>query len=302
MNINKSPISDAHPNLQASRGNWTAATVLFTFVLMSQLGAADLDITGKWMVTESTNNPNAADGKKDGKFTVTIGAGGLTVEIGEGTMTTTMAFIPGAEPEITKTTFTFQKRNESSATILEPSAQNGNGTIIEITKDGEGLIFTDDKTITKVVKYDPVAVATNKKNIEEANKPADKLLDQSLRGHLNGMEWTPIECRRSSAQFDERGEKIRVDVTADKKKRLDPSAFPSLIVDLPTKPGEYPLSNSFSLTVYFPPSHNTILINGTLVIYKVTNTSIEFGLTARGQDDNVINGKMTADVSSLKDE
>jgi hypothetical protein len=106
-----------------------------------------------------------------------------------------------------------------------------------------------------------------------------------------------VECKRSQFQSDSKSERVSVRVTADKPKSYQPSEKPALLVDLPTKVGEYPLSGLFNVTAFLPPSRNIALINGTLVIYQASDSSIEFGLTARGLDGNEVNGRMVADIS-----
>ena len=75
---------------------------------------------------------------------------------------------------------------------------------------------------------------------------------------------------------------------------------PHLLFRMPIKPGTYPLDGDTNITVLHG-NDQIFTRNGTLVVYAVTATAIAFGLTIRGLDDTVINGRMTADVSPIVD-
>lgn len=275
--------------------------LLIATTLLGQLAAADLTITGKWMVTKFSSVP-AQDEKTTTKISAKCPPGALTIEIGDGTFTSTMAMFPGKKPSVQTMTYTVAERTADSLTILVKSRRNEAGEKTIVRRDGAGLIMTDSANITTMVPYDAAAVEKERKRVEEGEKPADPLKDQPLAGHLQGAAWKPIVCRRSTFQFDQKGETIRVDVLAEKVDRNAADTLPKLILKLPIKPGDYPLGPTFNLTVVIPPSQNIPLTNGTLSVYKVTDTTIEFGLTARGEDGDVLNGKMSADVSPVKDE
>ena len=187
--------------------------VFIASILVSHLAAADLAITGKWMVSGFTSTTTGMDGKKLGQSTMHIRPGVIAMEIGEKDMTTTVSMIPGQPPQVLQMPYTVQKKSETSMTILLVTPHDKTPKTTVITQEGSGLTLTDDTTTTTVVPYDPAAITAEQKRVEEGNKPADSLTNHSLSGHLNGADWTPIACRRSSFQFDETGKHIRVDVT-----------------------------------------------------------------------------------------
>lgn len=270
-----------------------------------RLDAADLVITGKWMAEESWSKEPAGKapaGAANGKSRLRYPPGLVVIDLSFDTMTTTFLKPPTMEPKVTTATYTIVQASETSVSILVVEPLQKDGKKIFITKDGTALILADDHTVTRVVPYDPVAVAAERKRVEDGGKPADPLKDQPLAGRLRGAEWIPSRGRRSHFQFDDTGKTIRVNVTVDQPKGFEPSAHPSLILTLPIVPGEYPLSATFNVTRYVPPGSNTVIANGTLVVYRVTEAAIEFGLSARGKDGDVINGRMTADIRPVGDQ
>lgn len=279
---------------------------LLAFALVCcHLDAAELPITGTWMAEEGWSKEPAGKAPANGangKSRLRYPPGLLVIELGVGTMTTTFLKPPTMTPKVTVTTYSVVQASDTSVTILVVGAPEKDGKKVHITKDGTALIFIDDQSVTRMVPYDALAVAAERKRVEDGKKPADALKDQPLAGRLNGAEWTSSRARRSHFQFDDTKKTIRVNVTVDQPKGFEPSAHPSLILTLPIVPGEYPLSATFNVTRFVPPGSNTVIANGTLVVYRVTEAAIEFGLSARGEDGDVINGRMTADIRPVGDE
>lgn len=272
------------------------------FCSLACLPAADLVITGTWMAQEISSGGGTGEGKSSGKFSMRCKPGFMTIEIGDGTLKTSLA-MPSRPAEVKTSTYTVQSRSADrvAITVIDPTGKKPPKPT-ELVKDGPGLTITGDGAVMKVVPYDAAAIAAEQKRQSDAEQPAEPLKDAPLSGHLGGADWTPVLARRSSFQFDKTGKRIRVEVTADKPKGFEPSAKSSLILNIPTTVGEYPLGNTFNITAYTPPSTNAMIANGILTVYSVSDTAIAFGLTARGEDGDVVNGRMTADVSPLKDE
>ena len=281
----------------------TRFAAILLIISSCHLAAVDVNFIGTWMATDIVPIEKPKDGANDktsGKMSMHCPPGFMVIEFGDGTMRTTVSLL-NRPPKVQNLTYTVQRKSADAVliAIIDPTGKEAQKTI-EITQDGQGLALLGDDAITKVVPYDAAAIAAEQKRLEEAKRPADPLLDQPLSGRINDTEWIPIQARRSAFQFDQKGERISIDVTLDKPAGYKPSTQPSLIIEVPTRVGEFPLSTSFNITVHSPPSKNTVVMNGLLVVYKVTDTMIEFGLTARGKDGVVFNGKMTADVSPLK--
>lgn len=229
--------------------------------------------------------------------------GFMSIEIGSNTWKSALSLPPDRSPKIKEYTYAIQKHSTDNISIIitDPKQQDSPQNY-DITKNEESLSIKGDGSILKVIPYDQSAVASEINRQKEASRPADPIKEQPLTGTINQELWMPILARRSAFQPNENNETIRVEITIDKPILHYPSKHSSLIVELPTQTGEYPFSNSFNITFYTPPSRNKIVVNGILAIYKVTDTVIEFGLTARGEDGLIFNGKMTADVSQLKNE
>lgn len=86
--------------------------------LAGHLAAAELIITGKWMVMEFANRAEGKEGGVVTKAAVRCPPGALTLDIGEATMTSTLAMFPGRKPEVRTMTYTVVERSTDSVTIL----------------------------------------------------------------------------------------------------------------------------------------------------------------------------------------
>jgi hypothetical protein len=133
-----------------------------------------------------------------------------------------------------------------------------------------------------------------------AAKPA-AAKDQPLTGRVAGQEWTPIVCRRARAQFDESGKSIRVDASAEVIKSFAVGTKPKLMIKLPTAVGTYPLSATFSVTMFIPPHQNQVLHQGVIRVTTVSDTSIKFSIEASDDRGIEVAGGMTADITPLPD-
>jgi hypothetical protein len=273
--------------------------LLFSMSICMQMHADALDIIGTWMATDSNDITKDATGKITGKSSLQYAPGVFVVAVTAATLRTSLFIDDPMDSD--EEAYTVQDHSADTVTIAigDPKIKSELKTCI-FKRKGSGMIMSDDRSSTTLVPSDPVAIAAVKKRLLDAARPAEPLADRPLSGVMTkGVAWLPILARRSEFQFDVTGTKIDVDITADRPKNSENNSQPTVRLAMPTTVGEYPFGRRFNMTVNIPKQGDVWIINGTLVVYKASATSVSFGLTARGPDGIVINGKMTADISPL---
>jgi hypothetical protein len=124
--------------------------------------------------------------------------------------------------------------------------------------------------------------------------PAD---DGDLTGLVGGEEWTFAQGSTSSFLSDADGfYTIMYDDTFETCDLFSAPTGSNLLMNIPTEPGEYPLSLSDNITFYIPPGDNLIAVSGTLMVDEVTETTISGSLCATYDDDNTVSGSFTVDI------
>jgi len=266
--------------------------VLSLGILAAALAAADLDIIGTWMATQS----EAAQQPTHTITRVGYAPGALVITINPTTYVSTLDVGEGP-PATTTATYTIAERTPTSVGILLRSP-TGADQPATLRAAGQGLRLTTSEGVVDLVPYDQAAVDRARTQQALDNRPADALLDRPLAGLIDGAAWTPTHARRADFPIVTPGT-IRVDVLVAAADGTRAKATPALSLNLPTTPGTYPLTTLVRLRVDIPPDVTTKVTNGTLTIEQVSGTAISFALTARGANGLVLNGRMIADVSPL---
>jgi hypothetical protein len=264
-----------------------AIAIVLGSVLAGALApAADLQLDGKWMITE-------VKGLGDNSGSMEAAPGAMTVEIHGASMVMTMVFDPSKPPEKTTSTIAVTAKAADQLTMTTTSPDGVETCVVTRDASGKGLIFTAKDSITTLVPWDAAAVAKEDAAQAEKAKPAAPIADHPLSGKFGGAEWTALVCQRSDFQFKD--DVVRCEISAVKPPEHGPSPA-SIIISMPKKAGAYPLGPMMNATFFTPPGKNKTAMHGELVIYKIDGTKVDFGLSARADADNEINGRMSVDL------
>ncbi|MBA3684079.1 MAG: hypothetical protein H0W72_02420 [Planctomycetes bacterium] len=257
-------------------------------------------IEGRWMVVSVASAPGAAGGGAKDNMTMRPKPGAMTIEFSATTMTSSFRKPPKGEVVKRASPYRIEQATADSLTmhVTGPGA-DAKATVVAVKRDGANLVLTDERSITTLQPYDEAAVAKQAALEQAAARPAAAVKDQPLTGRLGGNDWTPILCRRAHFQLDETGKRIRVEALAEKLEGFEPGTKPKLLLSLPTTVGEYPLSGTFNVTAFIPPSQNDVLVDGILRVTAVDDAAIHFSISAHDDEGNEINGVMVADISPL---
>lgn len=277
---------------------------LLLFISAPSLTAAEgAWLEGRWMIVSVAAKPEAGGPGATGGMTMNPKPGTMLIEIKGLVMTTSMRMPPKGELRTFASTIAIEQATADSLTmrVTRPDMNGAPGAVsaMAVRRDGAGLVFTDARSVTTLQPWDEAAVEKQAAADVEDAKPAAAIEDRPLSGTVDGQPWKPIVCRRSHFQSEEGGERIRVNASEENLVGFDPGTKPKLILSLPKTPGDYPLGPNFNLTMFTPPSSNTVLVNGLLRVVTVSDTAIEFSVSARDGDGIEINGTMVADISPL---
>jgi len=261
-------------------------------------------IQGRWMVTSIASKPAPGEPESTSGMTMTPEPGAMAIEITPTEMISTMRMPSGAEPRSYTSTYVVEQAAPERLTLRitrpHPAGEGSTISHVQVERSGTGLTFTDERSISILQPWDAAAVAKHAAEVAaEGARPVAAIADAPLSGTINGEQWTPIVCRRSPFAMDEDGKQIRVQALAEKLVGYAPGTKPKLMISLPTTPGDYPLGPKLNVTIFTPPTKNQVLAKGMLRVVAVTDSTIEFGLSARDGRGNEVNGTMIADISPL---
>jgi hypothetical protein len=279
------------------------AAVFVLATCVSVADAADLVFTGTWMATQSRDKD--ADPADATVFT-RYRPGEIVIVIAQGTVKTTtwrqQERTMGWPADTSNKTYTVDEvtADHAKLTANDTNFIKPHPKPLTITAHPPGIEITDDDLVTTCIPVDAAAIAKEDLRYTAAAAPADPLLDQPLAGRIAGVAWKPIRARRCDEPAGKPDDPITIEVTPDIPPKNENDQQPHLLFRMPVKPGTYPLDGNTNITVIHG-NDQIPTMNGTLVVYSVTAAAIAFGLTIRGLDDTVINGRMTADVSPIVD-
>ena len=277
-----------------------ACLLLVTTVSLAAADAGWLE--GRWMVVSIGSKPAAGEPASTGGMTMEPEPGAMAIEIRGNEMISSMRVPARPEPHRFTSTYVVEQATPDRATlsVTRPNPRGGGSAVTKVLVErrGAGLILTDEHSVTTVQPWDADAVAKHVAEVAaEAAQPAAAIADRPLSGTVNGEPWSAIVCRRSPFPMEEDGKRIRVQALAEKLVGYAPGTKPKLMISLPTTPGDYPLGPKLTITIFTPPTKNQVLAKGTLRVISVTDSAIEFALSARDGRGNEVNGTMIADIT-----
>src|SRR4051812_9210041 len=125
----------------------------------------------------------------------------------------------------------------------------------------------------------------------EESEQSPPVADRSLSGTVDGSEWAAGSCVKFGDQSTDGV--VHCLIAPSAPPQAAHPATPRLGIYLPKKAGTYKLENSTYVTFPVQMKQRDARVGGQLVVYSVSETAIEFGLSAKVDKDNDISGKFT---------
>jgi len=264
-------------------------TLIALLPIITALPAADLDITGHWIVTHDEDAVVSQDGQCQEDYL----PGDFTIDIGPALITTSEPTYPGLPPTVEALPYVVKTRQADRETI-QVTLLDGTRLTSDFVRTGTGVTMSSyDGMAYTLAPWDHMAAAAYAAMVAAAEQPADPLRQQPLAGTIDHQPWSADGARRFVMQEGVDDHHIRIAMSGPNQRK------PMLTFDLPTTVGVYPLSQHYQIAVWVPSGHTGALTNGTVTVTRVTATAIDFGLTARGRYGMVVNGTITADISPV---
>jgi hypothetical protein len=271
-------------------GGVRAAGLLLVLLAGARLPAAEsLEMIGKWSV-DSIIQPDQANPNRT--CTVHPKPGSMSMTIDHATITTAVMGT-STQAQLDKERYEILEETPSRVLIRVLSAKPYNITISQAA-DG-ALRWTTATFVISLVHYDAQAISRQLAQEAhaaqlEATIHAPPVADQPLRGTFGGQAWSAVCCVASPVQLSTAT--IRCAILAEAPDAAGGSSRPKLLLELPTKPGSYPLGATSSVTFCIPPANNLVASDGVLVVSAVSAQELAFALSVRFDADNQVNGRM----------
>jgi hypothetical protein len=134
-----------------------------------------------------------------------------------------------------------------------------------------------------------------------------KMQESNLKGKIAGKDWEAVFAKKSAAQFDP--ETISIAIYPKAEKDVDwfsPDAVPpAVLMVIPKKIGKFKFGEKISsewklhltLCVGFD---NTIIDEGILEIFEITDEKVVLGVVANFDANNFVNGKVEVPLKTVK--
>jgi len=119
--------------------------------------------------------------------------------------------------------------------------------------------------------------------------------DSNLSGVIGGLDWEFVQGDTDAFFADEEHHAKLYSSSYTACEPFGPSE-PKVLVRLPKTPGEYLLGANRSATFFEPPGENTIVMEGRLEVYEVSDTVIKAGLHAVFDSLYTVNGRFEVEI------